>query len=277
MGLIKRIRRSYKVRKIKEMFFRFISDIYETILNPKKNISVGITRDGWSIVIITTGKQLDNIRAQIKSIESELDDSPFEIIVVGPRDLTNANLGPYVKIVSYHELHLSPGWITRKNNVGIASTRYDKLVLTHDYLAFEPGWKKGFDRFGSNFDVCMNKIINMDGSRFVDWVTADFPRIGQALLPYKINMTKYQYMSGSYVIVKRDFYKRYPLNEKLRWGESEDVEWSNRTRKVTTFKMNTFSSVRCLKQKNMPPEIWIKNTEKLERELLKMNLNEKYS
>jgi len=42
----------------------------------------------------------------------------------------------------------------------------------------------------------------------------------------------------------------YPLNENLIWGKGEDVEWSIRIRRKYNFKMNQFSKVKLLKQKD---------------------------
>ena len=65
------------------------------------------------------------------------------------------------------------------------------------------------------------------------------------------------------------FFKQYPLNEKLFWGEGEDVEWSLRVREVTRFKMNQKSSVRYLKLKDVceAPNCknWIENTDKMRK------------
>jgi hypothetical protein len=59
------------------------------------------------------------------------------------------------------------------------------------------------------------------------------------------------YISGAYFCVKKDFYLANPLNESLFWGESEDVEWSCRVRKLTDFKINTKSSVTYTKLKSL--------------------------
>jgi hypothetical protein len=44
--------------------------------------------------------------------------------------------------------------------------------------------------------------------------------------------------------------EKFPLNEDLVWGESEDVEWSKRVRKVTCFKFNKYSKTILQKHKN---------------------------
>ena len=40
------------------------------------------------------------------------------------------------------------------------------------------------------------------------------------------------------------------LNEKLKWGQGEDVEWSIRVRKITNFVINERSVVKLMKYKD---------------------------
>ena len=44
---------------------------------------------------------------------------------------------------------------------------------------------------------------------------------------------------------------KFPLDESLSWGESEDVVWSKSIRDKTKFKLNTYSKVKFSKQKNI--------------------------
>ena len=150
---------------------------------------------GWSVVVVTDGKSPESLEKLIKSVDSELHDVPSEIIVVGRNSLP-LNFKPIMEVrhIPYKELGLSPGWITFKKNIGAKVSKYDKLVMCHDYVYFMPGWKAGFDKFGYDFDVCMNKITDFEGERHLDWV-ANIPGIGKGLLPYHTEFTKYQYGS----------------------------------------------------------------------------------
>lgn len=267
-NILKRIRN--KVRRVRTVLSRIISDRYESVANPSSIVKKIETKSGWSVVIVTSGKANDFLKKVMESALSELKGTPFEIIVVGPASVQGLNPDSHVRYIPYHELNISLGWITKKKNLGIASAIYDKVVITHDYLAFEPGWKKGFDSFGSDFDVCMNQIVNTDGTRYVDWITADFPEVGHGSLPYEVELSKYQYIGGSYFVVKRNFFAKYPLDEKYRWGQAEDVYWSRVVRKVTTFKMNVGSKIRLLKYKplpTLPVGTWQGNTEKIKEKI----------
>jgi hypothetical protein len=129
----------------------------------------------------------------------------------------------------------------------------------HDYFTLNDGWYDGFKYFGNNWDVCMNMLINNDGYRYRDWcIYSDpeycYPKDGpyshQAfVVPYSYDKKEYMYVSGGYWIAKKHVMERFPLNEKLSWGEGEDVEWSERVLKECSYKMNPLSSVSLLKQK----------------------------
>jgi hypothetical protein len=46
------------------------------------------------------------------------------------------------------------------------------------------------------------------------------------------------YQSGGYMIVKKDFMLKVPMNENMVWGTAEDVEWSLRMREKANWKCN---------------------------------------
>ena len=57
------------------------------------------------------------------------------------------------------------------------------------------------------------------------------------------------YVSGAYWVATKEFMMKHPLNERLSWGEGEDVEWSYRARRDWNYKMNTKSTVQFNKPK----------------------------
>ena len=136
----------------------------------------------------------------------------------------------------------------------------------HDYVGLESDWLKGFNAFGDKWEVCMNVVLNKNNTRYRDWCGWDYPGIGPGLLPYD-GYIKEMYISGTYFCVKKYFFIENLLDEKLFWGESEDVEWSLRVRDKTQFKMNTKSKVKFLKLKPLDQapytDLWVENTIKL--------------
>ena len=234
---------------------------------------------GWSFCIVTAPGNEQILSEAIKKINQEFRNAPHEIIVIGNPQLNPSefeftqfipfkeqffklSLTKHAIIRVMGEKSLKPlffryGPICHKKNLAAKHAQYDKLCVMHDYVGIEPGWLSGFEQFGNDWDVAMNIILNKDGTRHRDWMAWDHPAItnssrgdGACLIPYD-KYTKYMYISGTYFCVKRGFFINNPLDERLFWGECEDVEWSLRVREKTQFKMNVHSMVKYLKLKDI--------------------------
>ena len=192
----------------------------------------------------------------IKSIQNQKIEK-YEIFIIG--DNKNNFTQNNIKQIPFNESE-KKGWITKKKNTITSEAQYENIVFMHDYLKLEDNWYQGFLKYGSNFEVCMNKIITLDNQRYRDWTLWPLnnnkfdqylDRTKRCLLPYENNnLSKYMYISGAYWVAKKKFMLKYPLNEKLLWGEGEDVEWSKKIRKKIDFKLNVHSSVKLLKEKD---------------------------
>jgi len=166
-----------------------------------------------------------------------------EIIVVGGEAISG------VRHIPFNET-TKPAWITRKKNIITMAATNEHIVYLHDYVAVTPGWYEGFLKFGDDFDVCMNVITNLDGTRYRDWVTWDDPNVGMKLVDYSYTETQFHYISGAYWVAKRSFMLANPLDERRSWGQGEDVEWSKRVRDSWNYVMNPYSEVKMLKYKD---------------------------
>lgn len=204
--------------------------------------------------IITAGTSDDLLNQVIDSIENQ-NIPEYQILIVGNSQVSRKN----TFIIPFDE-SIRPGWITRKKNIVTANARYDNIVYTHDYVVFEDDWYEGFLKFGEDFKICMNKFVNPDYSRFRDWViwphnenfmdTIVLPS-RECLIPYDMtHLSKYQYISGTYWVAKRDVMMEYPLDENLLHCQGEDVVWSKQVRYKYDFSMNSYSTVRSLKFKD---------------------------
>lgn len=204
--------------------------------------------------IITSGSCDDVLNQVIDSIEFQ-NIPEYQILVVGNSHVSRDN----TFIIPFIE-NIRPAWITRKKNLITTNARYENIVYTHDYVVFEDDWYQGFLQFGENFNICMNKFVNPDYSRFRDWVI--WPHNDnfmdgivlpnrECLIPYDMtHLSKYQYISGTYWVAKKNIMMDNPLNENLSWGQGEDVEWSKKCRIKYDFSMNPYSTVRSLKFKD---------------------------
>jgi len=197
--------------------------------------------------IITNSDTLNNISLIINSIKL-MNINNYEIIIVGGCDI----IGDNIKHIKFDKSDK----ISIKKNLITDNSKYENIVYLHDYIIFESGWYDGFLKFGNDFDVCMTKIVNIDGSRYRDWCLwkddgDKYVEKLNYLIPYNIShISNMMYISGAYWVAKRKFMIDNRLNEKLKWGQGEDVEWSIRSRQKTNFKMNTLSSVNMMKYKD---------------------------
>jgi hypothetical protein len=205
--------------------------------------------------IITDGANDDTI---IKIIDSIISNNipKYEIIIVGNSKILPSDK---IRIINFDETIVDK-WITKKKNIIVSEAKYENIVLLHDYIIFDNDWYHGFLMYGNNFDVCVNKILNYDNTRFRDYVLArgllehEYIFASNCLLPYDFvnneKTNKYLYISGSYYVIKKYIAQKYPLNENLCWGQGEDYELALRFHKDNIIiKFNKYSTVRFLKQK----------------------------
>lgn len=204
--------------------------------------------------IITSGTEDENINTIIDSIENQ--NIPiYEIIIVGNSKVSRKN----TRVVQFND-EVIPKWITRKKNIITNLAKYENIVYLHDYVIFSDDWYESFLEFGNDFDLCMSRITNYDGTRYRDWCICmwDNPQLMEVMfedkkciLPYdEERFKKYMYFSGAYWIAKKKVMVEFPLNEQLVWGQGEDVLWSSQVRQKYGFSMNVNSEVKLLRQKD---------------------------
>jgi len=206
--------------------------------------------------IITDGKLPGWVDIIVASIVNDCPLSNIQIIVVGGNPPSDSPLKDALHIPFKEKTKNGNGWITRKKNLITENARYDTIVYMHDYIRLSEGWYKGFCKFCAEYpewEVAMNCINNRDGSRYRDWIIWDDPDyIGnpQTSLPtYTYKKTQFMYVSGAYWVAKKYVMQDLPLNEKLYWGQGEDVEWSFRMRDKYKYIFNPYSFVKMLKHK----------------------------
>jgi len=200
--------------------------------------------------IITGGNNEANINLIIDSIEKQ-NIPNYEIIIVGNTNIKREK----TEVILFNETVKSM-WITRKKNIITENAKYENIVYFHDYIYLDDNWYKGFLKYGNDFKFCMNQIKNLDGTRFRDWTlwAYDAQNIIKSrglIIPYDItNLSKIMYFSGAYWVAKKSMMEQYPLDERLCWGQGEDVEWSFRVKQNHEFSMNVHSIVHLMKQKD---------------------------
>lgn len=210
--------------------------------------------------ICTGGLQEDRINRLIDSIERQSIDQ-YEILVVGNfRGMRKA-----CRVIPFDET-IRPMWITRKKNIIAQSAQYEKIAFLHDYMVLEDGWWEAWSRYGDGWQIACNKLVLKNGERYVDCTLSPWCRQVQIIkeslgLTFEENLIPYgevlapslMYMSGAFFLVKRNVMLDIPMDERLKWGDGEDVEWSHRIRKKHSFSFNSDALCRCMRDGKVNP------------------------
>lgn len=198
--------------------------------------------------IVTGGTEDARINAIIDSIEAQKIPE-YEIVISGPSKVERDR----TRVFDFDCTQRPHPWITRQKNIVTMHAKYENVVYLHDYVIFEPGWYDGQCEAGEDYAVRMDKMLNASGERFRDWTLDPFEAkiCGHAcLLPYEVtDLSRFQYISGTYWVAKRAVMREHPQHEGLYWGCAEDLDFSSRVRQHYEFQMNTHSTVRLLKPK----------------------------
>jgi hypothetical protein len=222
------------------------------MVNLKLYINILIYSMDFTFGIITQGINDVYISEIVNSIYKQ-NIPNYEIIIIGNSTINGYN----ITNIKFDET-IKNGWITKKKNIICEKAKYDNIVLMHDYISLENKWYEGFLEFGNNFDICINKIITINNRRFRDYTIFPFdlgyPFNKRALVPYDIennNISKLLYISGTYYVIKKELALKFPLNDKLCWGQGEDVELSKiLIQNNIQLKCNKYSVVKLLKNKD---------------------------
>lgn len=201
-----------------------------------------------------------NLERLIKSIEAESIPG-VEIICCG--DYKNERF----KCINQGKVTIS-----QKLNSMIEGASNEILVLIRDYMLLMPGWWKGFQKFGFDWDLAMCVVANKDRTRFRDWAVwhgSDlFPNEswiqkevwikegqevpGRPYLPnYSYTDVARMYISGGLFIGKTGFFRKHKFAPELDIGQAEDINFYNSIRLYKfTYSMNRYSGIILQKQKD---------------------------
>ena len=220
----------------------------------------------WSFGIVTDGKNVEQLKNLISSIKKQ-NIPEYEILVIGGPEPGWTIDDFKGRFITFDEAQKPAGWITRKKNILAQEAKYENVVLMHDYYLLHDHWASGWDRYDEPWEIATNEIRTKEGTRHSDW-TIDPWNMGAFLnfwpfamndcrrefpednpqyvigIPYNVTgLEKIQYISGGYMVGKKETFLKYPQKEELLWGQSEDVIWSKEVREHVTFKFNPYPVV----------------------------------
>ena len=181
----------------------------------------------FSFGIITSPKSSSYLKKVIKSIKKQnIPEDKYEIVVVGGnKELNLAIFATSILMKMKRQAGL------QEKNLITLNANFENIVYIHDYIKLSKGWYKGFLEFGNDFEVCINKILNYDDTRYRDWTlwTSNENELdnvlsdvnSECLIPYEVtHLSKFMYISGAYWVAKK-LMENFPLDENLAWGEEK--------------------------------------------------------
>ena len=186
-----------------------------------------------SIVIVTSGNNDAGLNQIIDSIEI-LSIPNYEVVLVG--GLTTTINRKNVIHIPFDESEIAPGvWLTKKKNLGVKHSKYEVVVVMHDYHVFDSDWYEEFEKFGTDWDICIQQQFTMEGERANGWRAGPipgYPEIPPCMtIPWDIDcFIPYMAIQGAYWVTKKHVMLETPLDENLELtGASDsDIEWSSR-------------------------------------------------
>jgi hypothetical protein len=193
-------------------------------MTPHPEPTIPARPSGYSFCIITNGKRPEKLVREIQSIRA-LEIPAFEIWLSGipPEGWSD----PEVKVVLREDAARN-GRLGEMRNAICRQANFDHLVVADDDLLFQPGFYRGLQAFGEDYDVLCTRLLNPDGTRYWDWATHGGPT-GHHLLDYDADDPDV-YVTGGLCIMKTAVFERVQWDEGRGFYQGEDLDFSGRLR-----------------------------------------------
>lgn len=185
----------------------------------------------------------------------------YQIVLLFDEHTNDARMTKYFR--DDMVIHQFGEWLPEKKNELARIAKYENLVIVHDYYRFDLDWYDGVREYNASvngaWDVLSTFVLREeDGERGPDWVvnpfymkkflddpenfdvydelcrmypTENHPMYVVGLSPHEKRLTPLQYVSGGYIMCKRDLLQTVKFDEALKVGQPEDIEWFERVKK----------------------------------------------
>ncbi len=197
----------------------------------KQNIlEINDSINKWSFGIPSGGKKDHLVTELIQSIEKQKIPN-YEIIICGQyqdkKILLNQNIKVLDDVKLKDDIRIP---ICHKKNKIIKYAKYENLCILHDRFSLGNNWFTKMKAFGNYFDFLCLPTIDSNGNRFpVDWMKFTFPLIKRNFRNLHIPYDKWHpdlIIQGGVILGKKSHYLRSILDERIYWGEIEDLHFS---------------------------------------------------
>ena len=188
----------------------------------------------WTFGIISNGseKSIQQVKTIIEQIQKQKIPE-YQLIICGPSSLKSIFHTP-IEIISDDDLSgrlRAP--ITIKKNRIIQQAMYENILIQHDRIRFSDNWFHSFQQHeGNYYEVLCPQILDDETRRYSmsDW--ADIPvdlnnfKHAIAISHQDSYWSPYIVINGGLIIAKKRVLLANLLDERLSWGEYEDVVFS---------------------------------------------------
>jgi hypothetical protein len=182
--------------------------------------------DKWSFGIITNGKKKNQVEDLIESIVLQKIPN-YEIIICGD---FKSDKFPVILLDDVKIENEIRGPITIKKNKIVQRAKYENLILMHDRYLLPNDWFQRMKNYGNYFDLLAIPNIGLKGGRVNDWgehkgKPSQIYRETSYILPYN-TWSDGWYSQGGLLVIKKNLYNLIKLDNRLFWGELEDIQFS---------------------------------------------------
>ncbi len=185
--------------------------------------------DSLEVCVVTNGSRDEAVSALISSVGALQGSHGVRLSVAlcGPERRLDLHAGSDVEVrwVPQPNEFQDVGWITKKKNLLVASSRAENLLVLHDRYQIQSDFIEKLIEFGADFDIVIPAQIDPDGGRFPDYVA--LPGLAHWAPPGVLDYRDYSpfvYVNGGAVLAKRSVLCTVPWNDLLFWDQGEDVE-----------------------------------------------------
>lgn len=178
---------------------------------------------GISFCVIAGGHRPDMMDALIQSIEAQCI-SAYEILVCG-----KYKHDPRVDYLETKELAETAA-VCKMRNLNAARARYDTIIILDDDVTFAPDWWVHM-RNHTNFDLAGCRGLDPLGNRWWDYqkIERGNPLASPELLDYAMQDPG-SYISGYFMMMRRDVWKAVKFDETRRNYQHDDVDFCHRVK-----------------------------------------------
>ena len=186
----------------------------------------------YSIIFITSSFDLNHFKKHINKFKNH----NVEFIYVINEPAINQFKFHNLKIIIYEKKNKEDNRfnISKKKNLGVQNATGKIVIIVHDRINLTKKWLKGLSKLNFCFDIYSSRICSK-GYRFLDKVAYSFKS-------YIFHKTSHFYMhyneknidqyvdGGIFVINQSSLIKKKFFDERLCWGELEDIDFIAHTK-----------------------------------------------